>query len=1033
MHFGHPETLYYLVAASVAMALAFGLNARWRRKTLKKFGDHPMLERMADKTSRGRQLARVVCLALATLLIGFAAARPQWGLTNKPIKRTGVDIVFALDISKSMLARDASPNRLEAAKTEITQLLSALAGDRVGLVVFTAISFPQSPLTTDYGAIRFYLEKLDPAQMPVGGTSVGRAISDAVALLTGGEDTSMKRAKNQLVVLISDGEDHESAPLEAAESAAAAGVKIVTIGFGSSTGERIPLYKPDGSLMGYQRDRSGEIVRTRLDDKTLKAIADKTGGIFIPYAGKNSVARGVLEFIATLEKSELESLMKERYEDRFMWFLVPGFLLLVVGLSLGERSKAKTAAIATVLLLLGGCDNALRDTDSSVDKGNSLIEAQQFDDAITAFDRAAQKHKGAPEIAYDEGLAHLGAKRYDEAQRAFARALETPDPQLRLKVMFNLGVALALKESWAESYQAFQDAIIYADAHPNAANDRQLAMLQKNLEWVFHKLHPPCSELEDKFEENDTPDSATKPDKPNAFSAALCPDDNDWVSLDVPPGSRISIDAKFHDLRQSPDPDEAFIATSQDFMVDLVDTKLGKPIATATAGDLEAEIKSRSATRSLSKVLLQSEGPFAIQVRGTKEAKYDLDIRVIPPCQTLQEPGEPNDTPENATPLTNEPANGHLCPGDTDWYAYTIQPGDSLFIDVSPEKDIEREVPPHVTVELIDAETGTVVSQGVVEGQLITVGVRDVKKPGRYLVHVIPDDAVQQGPYAINPYHFAPCIAGDDRFEDNDDPGSATQVDAQQPSLRYLRICDNDVDFYSVPIDEKKKKLSVGLSLIAFPANPEDPQMLPSIHLDLMSADGADIQQRGARPAATEKGKAPMESALIVDPFAEKTAMLRVSGDSDFYHLEVIDGVQAQSDDNQSDKSDENKDQQKNDEQKQDQDGQNQPDDPHKEDQENQDQAGKDGADDQKKEGDQDEQQSQSGDEQGRKEEDQEAEQARNEEQEGADGHAQTAQEKAAEMQRIDDILNALEASDDNFQLRKALKEQPNRYIDKDW
>ncbi len=1041
MQFGHPESLSALLVCIAVMVLSAILYTRWRRGVLRRFGDHPMLAKMADRTSTYKYRARIVLFFLAAVCVGLAAARPQWGLTNKPIKRTGVDVVFALDISKSMLARDAAPNRLDAAKTEIKELMRALAGDRVGLVVFTAVSFPQAPLTADYGAIRFYLDKLDPAQMPVGGTSIGRAIMDGIDLLTGtsGEtDTpAMKRAKNQVIVLISDGEDHESAPLEAADSAAAANIRIVTVGFGSATGERIPLYKQDGTLMGDQRDRSGEIVRTRLDVKTLEGIAERTGGIFVPYAGKNSVAKAVSDFIADLEKSELESLMKERYQERFMFFLIPGFLFLLAGLLLGERKKLKLPAttLVAVCFLLISCDNALRDTDSDVDRGNSMVETAQFDDAMLLYDKAEKRSGLAPEISYDRGLAHLGAGRFDEAQSAFARALETPDPKLRLKSMFNLGVALSKKESWKEAHGTFRDALVYAAENPTVASAEQLTLLRKNLEWTYLQLHPLCSKLEDALEENDTRDLAANPEKIEAFEGVVCPSDEDWFRLPVIPGSRVSVTVTFKNLRDDFDPDEPFESSTQDFKVELFDSASGQLLATddGKAAVLDAELKDRQAVRSINNLLLSADqakdGSVLLNIIGTKEAKYNVEVLAIPPCAALQEASEPNDSPESAAPLGGEPTQGHLCSGDSDWYSVDLQAGESFFVDATPDVDIETGTAPAIEVELIDAERGIVVGRSVAEGGLVTTGLRDSPRAGKFLIHVKPTTGTEQGPYALTTYKFAPCPDGDDRLEDNDDVGSAADLDATQPATRYLRLCDGDLDFFKVSIDPKKKRLNLGLSLISTPSNMDDP-VAPAIRLDLISATGDQIVQAGVRPLAPDVDQVPIESVLFAEDVTEESVVVRVSGDSDFYHLVLLDGAQGESDDkgdsqDDSEKQDKPGDESDPSEEQKDEGEPNKPqDDAPPED--------KEGGDEEEKEGDQ-------GDPAGEDQTDEEAKKGRQEEEpaadetEGKDGEPQGSEVLDAEMQRIDDILKALESSDDNFQMRKALKEQPNRFIDKDW
>lgn len=1030
MQFAHPQTLPWIAVALLAMAAAYLVYRRWRAARLAQFGDHPLIEQMAKTHSRTRHRVRHVSFALAVLCLGIAAAQPQWGLTNKPIKRTGVDIVFALDISKSMLARDAAPDRLGAAKAEIAALMQALSGDRVGLVVFTAVSFPQSPLTVDYGAIRFYLDKLDPNQMPVGGTSVGRAIMDANGLLTGGGDSApqMKRAKNQIIVLISDGEDHESAPLEAADAAAAQGIKIVTVGFGSAAGERIPLYKADGTLMGYQRDRSGEIVRTRLDVDTMQEIARRTQGVYIPYTGQNTVAQGVSDFIGDLEKSELESLLKERYQDRFMLFLVPGFLFLLVGVALGETRRRKTAAVVAIVvsgLALGGCDTLLRDTDSQVDRGIELIENEQYADALASFGAAEERLGSLPEIAFNKGVAQLGAGATDDAQALFARALESPDTELRLKAMNNLGVTLGRRDAWKDAFAQFQEAMVHASEHPDLDPDL-VRVVRKNLEFAWRKVHPPCADLEDAQEDNDVATQATVLEQPDKISGSLCPADADWFRIPTMAGAKVTVTATFKDLRDDPDPDDPFIEGSSDFRVS-VRSPLGPDVpiseALGAAADHASEAKKRRATRSISEFvvtpdMLGDQDHLLLAIQGTREARYDIDVRVIPPCSALQEASEPNNSPEGAKPFDQQPMTNHVCPGDEDWFTVDVAQGDSVFVDVRPGKDPERETMPALRVEILDAARGVVLSQSVVEGEFVTAGLRDLREPATLLIRVFPQDGDQQGPYELSVYHYLPCVVGNDRFEPNDTMDRAVKLDGQTPQLRYLRLCDGDLDIFTVPVDPKKKSVNVGLALTSYPRDADEPDDLPELRVDLVGQDGRTLQI-GERPETTED-QPPMWSVLKANDVDTETAMLRVSGDSDFYHLILLDGQQGGESNQDSPQQD-----------KQDSDSQ-QPDGSNKDEDDSQGDAPPEEEGKDEGQGGEQEAPANQGDQTGQNSDDAKSDEERAQNEPNSPTNANTPGEEV-ELQRIDDILKALETTDDNFQMRKALKELPNRFIDKDW
>ncbi|MEL6180975.1 MAG: VWA domain-containing protein, partial [Myxococcota bacterium] len=281
MVWAHSEALYALLLIPMLIGL-YSFHAWWKQQRLHELGEHILVRRLVARHSNRKDVLKFTLAILGLALCIIALARPQWGEKPRTLKREGIDIAVALDISRSMLAQDANPSRLRAAKDELSRVLGQLNGDRVGLVVYAGISFAQSPLTGDYGAIRFYLNKLDPDMIPVGGTASGRALIDAVELLTGerlkrgkeeAEPTAPskhKRAKTQLILLITDGEDHQGDPEEAARLAQERGIRIYTIGFGSDKGEPIPMHDDAGNLTGYKKDRQGNTVYTKLNAEQLK-------------------------------------------------------------------------------------------------------------------------------------------------------------------------------------------------------------------------------------------------------------------------------------------------------------------------------------------------------------------------------------------------------------------------------------------------------------------------------------------------------------------------------------------------------------------------------------------------------------------------------------------------------------------------------------------------------------------------------------------------------------------------------------------
>ncbi|XXF76516.1 VWA domain-containing protein [Myxococcaceae bacterium GXIMD 01537] len=296
-----------------------------------------LVERLAPGISSWRPAVQGSFYGLGLALFGLALAQPQCGSKSELTKRQGIDVVVALDASKSMLARDVQPSRLERARLELTTLLDELKGDRVGLIVFAGDAFIQSPLTSDYSAVKLFLKAVDPEQMPQGGTNVGAALKLAKQVM----DNADRGSKERVVVLLSDGEDLFGEVDESVRELKEAGVQVLTVGVGSETGEPIPVYNRRGEFTDYKKDpATGETVVTRMDRTGLTAIAEGTGGAF--FHQPRGVAMGqVVERIDQMQKSELESRVTVRYDERFQYYAVPGLVLLGLGmLLLPSRRRA---------------------------------------------------------------------------------------------------------------------------------------------------------------------------------------------------------------------------------------------------------------------------------------------------------------------------------------------------------------------------------------------------------------------------------------------------------------------------------------------------------------------------------------------------------------------------------------------------------------------------------------------------------------------------------------------------------------------
>lgn len=331
------DRLYFVVAVLFCgMIAAYGVLAR--RRALRSLAG---TERLARKLGGGVSLARIVvksaAICVGLLAVSLALLRPQVGERAALAKRKGIDLVVAVDASRSMWARDVLPSRLDRAKLELAALIDKLQGDRVGLVAFAGEAFVQCPLTGDYGAAKLFLRAIDPGAMPSQGTALAAALETAGTMLSAAD----RGAKVKVVLLLTDGEDHVGDVMMSARKLESQGVKVFVLGIGSHQGTPVPILDDAGKIAGYVKDRSGQTVITRLEDRALRAIADVTGGRYIAASGSDLGMGEIAAELDRLEKSELESLSTVEYAEAFPYVLYPGFLFLVVGALLPERRRMK--------------------------------------------------------------------------------------------------------------------------------------------------------------------------------------------------------------------------------------------------------------------------------------------------------------------------------------------------------------------------------------------------------------------------------------------------------------------------------------------------------------------------------------------------------------------------------------------------------------------------------------------------------------------------------------------------------------------
>ena len=337
MLFGTPALLKLLWGLPLLVVVAT-VASRNRRARIRRWGDESLWRRLSPEASGAmRWLRRGAALAALALLL-VAAARPQVGAQLVQVDRRGIDVVVALDVSLSMEATDVVPNRLERSRQEIRELFDGLRGDRMGVVLFSGSSFLLCPLTLDVTAGNLFLDAVDVDALPTPGTNLEAAL-DAARKAFGDEKEEGGRAR--AVVLFTDGEGHEGDPLSAARQLAEEGIPVLTVGVGTPSGEPIPVTDASGRRVSYKKDRSGNVVLSRLDEEILRKIAETTGGRYYPATLQGHEISEMLEFLGKLEKGELGQAMRRRVEERFQIPLGIALVLLVLALATPEGRRLK--------------------------------------------------------------------------------------------------------------------------------------------------------------------------------------------------------------------------------------------------------------------------------------------------------------------------------------------------------------------------------------------------------------------------------------------------------------------------------------------------------------------------------------------------------------------------------------------------------------------------------------------------------------------------------------------------------------------
>jgi Ca-activated chloride channel family protein len=469
----------FALAAILLMVILYLLVKQWKKNTVKKIGDPALVKQLIQDYSHSRFLLKfiLVIAAFGILVLALANPRTPNGATN--VNRSGIDVMIALDVSKSMLAEDIKPDRLSRARQLISKLIDRLSDDRIGIVVFAGKAYLQMPLTTDHAAAKMYLSSATPDVVPTQGTVIGDALKMCYAAF------NIKEKKYKSVILISDGEDHDESALKIAKAMADEGVMVNTVGVGSPEGSTIM----DAATNELKKDQKGNVVITKLNEGELKNIAVTGNGIYQLLSSADEVAANMDAQLKTMGKRSITENSSMVYRYFFQWLLAIAMILLVVELFVSERkSIAKTTAVkaakssmaVTVLLLLLMPAAFSQTKEKLIKKGNDAYAEKKYDVAAENYLKATVKDPANEKAFYNLGNALYKKGKSEEAVQAYdASILNSKVANDKSAAWYNKGVVLQNDKKLAECIDAYKNSLRLNPADEDARLNLQKALLKQ--------------------------------------------------------------------------------------------------------------------------------------------------------------------------------------------------------------------------------------------------------------------------------------------------------------------------------------------------------------------------------------------------------------------------------------------------------------------------------------------------------------------------------------------------------------------------
>lgn len=474
MTFAYPIIFIVALALIPLMLLWIFRVERGKQRQLGKFLAPSLVPQLTESVSTRKKQLKAVLLAIGIALVVIAVARPQYGYVWQEVKSKGIDVVFAIDTSKSMLAQDIRPNRLERAKLAVLDFIDKMGTDRIGLVAFSGSAFLQCPLTLDYNAFRQSLEILDPGIIPVQGTDIATAIEVAEAAFN-------KENNFKILILITDGEDLEENGISVAAQAAKRGVKVFTLGVGSKDGEIIS-YIDDQGQQDYVRDEQGNVVRTRLDEETLQRISAASKGFYSPLGALGEGLERVYTLgLEEIPRQELNSRMNKQPIERYQWVLVAGIILLIFEWLIGTRKTRILVARQkeAIFLFVGLLVSPALEVDASPYKAQKHLKKGEFVEGEQLYRQAIEEKPEDMRLRYNLGIALYRQGKYADAITVFTDAQGTTDPDLQADILHNMGNAMyrigeskisnqqpQTRKDWAKALEYYNGSLVIRPDDP---------------------------------------------------------------------------------------------------------------------------------------------------------------------------------------------------------------------------------------------------------------------------------------------------------------------------------------------------------------------------------------------------------------------------------------------------------------------------------------------------------------------------------------------------------------------------------------